>query len=143
MLQNLVKRLKLDALEAALVDEGRRMRVEVLGRVRDSLRRELERIDTKIGQLSGGRRGARSRAGGRPRKGLGPRRKGDTFKDAVVRVFKKTGDSLHVNDLADMIKEVGFKTKATRSNLVVQAYRALKDTTLFKKVGRGIYALKD
>lgn len=136
-MQELVKRLKLDALQAVLVDEGRRVREEVLGRLRDSLRGELERIDAKIAELSGGKR-----RGGRRRKGAGPKRKDGTFKDALVRVFRKAGSALHVNDLADRVKQVGFRSTATPRNLAIQAYRALKDKTLFRKLGRGKYALK-
>ncbi len=142
MIQDLVKRLRLDALQAVLVDEGRRVREEVLGRLRDSLRGELERIDAKIEQLSGGKRGARSKAGGRRKKAAGPKRKDGTFKDALVRVFRKVGSALHVNELANRVKEVGFRSTATPRNLTIQAYRALKDRTLFRKLGRGKYALK-
>lgn len=136
-MQELVKRLKLDQLQAVLVDEGRRVREEVLGRLRDSLRGELDRIDAKIEALSGGKR-----RGGRRKKGPGPKRKDGTFKDALVRVFQKAGSALHVNDLADRVKTVGFRSTATARNLTIQAYRALKDKTLFRKLGRGKYALK-
>ncbi len=143
MIRDLVKRLKLDALSAILVDEGKRVRGEVLTGVRDSLRREIDRIDARIADLSGGaKRGARMRAGGRRKKGAGPRREDGTLKDAIVRAFQETGSSLHVNDLTEKVKEVGFKTRATARNLAIQAYRALKDRSLFKKLGKGTYALK-
>lgn len=138
MIRDLVKRLKLDALSAVLVDEGKRVRGEVLTGVRDSLRREIERIDARIAQLSGDAK----RRGGRRKKGAGPRRKDGTLKDAIVRAFRAAGSSLHVNDLADKVREVGFKTTATSRNLAIQAYRALKDKSLFKKMGPGTYALK-
>ena len=130
MIQDLMKRLKLDVLQAVLVDEGRRVREEVLGRLRDSLRGELARIDSKIAEFSGGKRGARSRTGGRRKKAAGPKRKDGTFKDALVRVLKKAGSALRVNDMAARVKDVGFKSIATPRNLTIQAYRALKDRAL-------------
>lgn len=136
MIRDLMKRLKLDMVQTVLVDEGRRVRQEVLTRLRDTLRGEVERIDSKIAELGGG--GAR---GGR-RKGAGRKRKGGTLKDAIVKVFQRAKTALHVDELPKRIKQVGFKSIAKPKNLMVQAYRALADKSLFKRLGRGTYSLK-
>lgn len=138
MIRDLFKRLKLDAVQTVLVDEGRRVRQEVLTRLRDTLRGEVDRIDTRIAQISGGgpKRGRRKSAGS------GRKRKGGTLKDAIVKTLQKAKGALHVNDIADRIKQVGYKTIAEPRNLIVQAYRALADKSLFKKLGRGNYSLK-
>ncbi len=142
MIRDLFKRLKLDAVQTVLVDEGRRVRQEVLTRLRDTLRGEVDRIDTRIALLSEGGPKRGPKRGRRKSAGSGRKRKGGTLKDAIVKTLQKAKGALHVNDIADRIKQVGYKTIAEPRNLIVQAYRALADRSLFKKLGRGNYSLK-
>lgn len=139
MIRDLVKAFRLDRLQSVLAEEGRSVRREVLSQLRDTLRAQLDRIDAQLDGLAGARRGRRSaRGAGR----AGGKRQGMTLKVAITEALKRAGKAVHVNDLAARVRKIGYKSRSTARNFAIQAYRALKDSSLFRKAGRGTYALK-
>jgi benzoyl-CoA reductase/2-hydroxyglutaryl-CoA dehydratase subunit BcrC/BadD/HgdB len=104
--------LSLADLERQIDD--RRSQVETLLRKRDQLAQEVERLDAEIQEsLTTG--GARRRAGRKRVKNEAP------LRTVVLEVLRKNKKGLSLKDLAQRVKDTGYKSHSrTFSNVVYQ-----------------------
>ncbi len=153
MLADLIKRLGLDRIGDVLAEEVRRLQVQALQEERAVLAKTIAGLDARIAGLGGRGRGRPRRAepataspSAPPRK---PRRRrariapkaGETLKDFVVKVLAKAGGPVKATDLVDLVKQAGYRTSAMRGTLVTSVYRALADKHVFRRLGKGVFAL--
>ncbi len=148
MLADLLKRLGLDKIGEVLAEEVRRLQVQVLEEERAILAKTISDLDERMAKL-GGKLGGRPQqsastiaAPTRPRrKGRSTPKSGETLKDFIVRTLAKAGGPVKVNALVDLVLEAGYRTNAKRTTLVTSAYNTLADRRVFRKIGKGVFAL--
>ncbi|MBS3733401.1 MAG: hypothetical protein KGY99_00545 [Phycisphaerae bacterium] len=119
-------------------------RLKQLQRKRSQLARDLEGVDKQIAQLQGtataGRTGKKTTKRTAKR---GPKRRRPKntkpLQDYIEDVLAKTPKGMRVRDIMEAVKKAGYKTNSKNFyNLVAGA---LNDKR-FRKVSRGVYALK-
>ncbi len=66
--------------------------------------------------------------------------KHQTLKDAVISAFKAPGNVMKVSEIETAVRSAGYKSKA--KSLTQQLSKLLKDKRTFRKVKRGVYALR-
>ncbi len=131
----------------ALVAERNR-RVAELQERRDEALAALEEIDRALAELGGaaagprpsrpGRKKGASKKTGRTKKAGGRRRGGASLADAIAGAL--SGGAKPVPDLIAAVREAGYRSSSPNfRNMVSQ--RLTKDPR-FKRVSRGVYALK-
>jgi len=132
---------------AALVAERDRRVAELQERRGEALA-ALEEIDRAIADLGGtagprpsrpGRKKAARKKAGRKKKAAGGRRRGGaSLADAIAGAL--SGGAKPVPDLIAAVREAGYRSSSPNFRSMVQQ-RLLKDGR-FKRVSRGVYALK-
>ncbi len=69
------------------------------------------------------------------------RKPGETLQVFVLRAFRKARKPMKAGEVAKRVKTLGYQTTSTPQNLLLTIYHVLADDTLFKKLGKGVYAL--
>lgn len=133
---------------AALVAERDRRVAELRERRGEALATlaEIDRAIADLGETAGprpsqpGRRKPASKKAGRKKKaGGGARRGGTSLADAIAGVLSD-GGATSVPDLLAAVRKAGYRSSSPNFRSMVQQ-RLLKDGR-FKRVSRGVYALK-
>lgn len=153
MIRALVQKLGLDKIGDLVADEAKRVQVEVLREERDILAKMVARLDDRIATFGGKRRGRPPKATPTPAIAVTPtprprrrrrivHRPGETLRDMVVKALTKASAPVKVSVVVDLVKELGYKTAAKPSTLLTSIYHVLGDGELFRKMGKGVFALK-
>ena len=155
MIKALIRKLGLDRIGEVLADEVRRAEVEVLREERDLLVAMIAKLDERIAGLGGTRRGRPPKAVAlaRPkaviaaapppatRKARITPKPGETLKDFVLKVLSTAAGPVNASTLVDLVLQAGYTTNAKRTTLVTSTYTVLTDKKLFRKMGKGVFAL--
>ncbi len=138
----------LDQIQAIIEREGMLVRRQVLEEEHARLLAQVASVERRLAELGGERHRPRAavnpkarRGPGRPPSAVG-RPAGGGLRDFVAKALEASGKSLTTAELAEKVIQVGFVTKAKPTNLRIMLVKALKDKTRFRKVKRGLYALK-
>ncbi len=137
----------LDQIKAIIEREGMIVRRQVLEEEHARLLAQVASVERRLAELGGERQRPRAAAGPKARRGPGRppsvgRPAGGGLRDFVAKALEAAGKNLTTAELAEQVVQVGFQTKAKPSNLRIMLVKALKDKSLFRKVKRGVYALK-
>lgn len=153
MIRALMQKLGLDRIGDVFADELKRVQVEVLREEREILARMMEKLDERIRALGGKRRGRPPKAAStvaapaaapmrRPRRKKAiARQPGETLQVFVLRAFRKARGPVQVAHLVKRVTQLGYRTGSSPKNLLLRVYHVLADERLFKKLGKGLYAL--
>lgn len=147
MLKQLIRRLGLDRVEDRLSQEMQRMKIEVLQEERKVVQSLLDRIEERIASLnSGGKASAKKRAPGRPKGSskavVRTRGAGETLKDYVLKTMTEAGGPMQLAAIAENVRKLGYNTTAKPGTLLTSVHKVLRDSSLYKRIKRGVYRLK-
>jgi hypothetical protein len=127
-------------LEKLLAAEGQA--VARLRQKRQALEAQLDELAGVISRFRGGREKTAAAAPVRPRRVVRRKRRrgGKTLRAAIAEVLGGSSKPMRARDIAQKMGAAGFKTSSKNLNNMISA--TLAQTGDFKRVGKGLYALK-